>query len=110
MTRIFTDTLDNEIPDIEYRIGLPGLILALLENGTLDAAAVETATAGRIIDRTAEYAAAREIQRLAEEAVIAAEKEAVKNKTPEVRAAGNEFSADPAADFEATRNKAPDAE
>ena len=46
---IFTDTQGNVVPDIEHRIALPGLIRALLDNGTLRPEDVTNATEGRII-------------------------------------------------------------
>lgn len=46
---IFTDTQGNVVPDIEHRVTLPGLIRALLDNGTLRPEDVTNATEGRII-------------------------------------------------------------
>ena len=116
MTREFTDLEGNDIVDIEYRLTPAAVIRALLDNGTLTADDVAAASGGRIRDVTEERGIARALAELKEQAEQAeqgertrrieeaqrkAEAEALKNRAVQV-------VVDPAADFEATRNKAPE--
>lgn len=95
MTRVFTDTVGNEVVDIEYRLTLQGVIKALIANGTLDADAVELASDYRIIDVTAQ----RELERIqraaAEQAEREAEAKALKNRPAEQKQAAAEFADEP---------------
>lgn len=100
MTRIFEDAEGNEIPDIEYRLTPVAVIRALIDNGTLTADDIESASNYRILDVTEQREQNRLAREAAEEAERKAEAEALKNRPQEVKAAANEFVADPAPEQE----------
>jgi hypothetical protein len=94
MTREFEDTEGNTVVDIEYRLTFPAVIAALIRNGTLTADDIESASDYRILDVTEQRAKQRALRETEERRLAEEEAKALKNKTPEQKAAANEFTAE----------------